>query len=65
MVTHEDGRFLSQRSYPAMTLISVTVTDDTLYLNAPGMSTLTVNRKLQITEEGIMNCRYVYKTIYY
>jgi len=40
MVVNSDGRFLSQREFPALALVSTALDERALILNAPGMSTL-------------------------
>lgn len=59
MVVEEDGRFMTQRKYPKMTLIEPAVYDDSVHLNAPDMQTLVISRKHQISKNKILNCRCV------
>jgi uncharacterized protein len=42
MVVDSSGVFLSQRAFPRLALISTHFGSDTLYVNAPGMNTLTL-----------------------
>ena len=39
MLVDADGRFVTQRTHPAMALIQTTLEDDVLRLRAPGMGT--------------------------
>ena len=59
MIIEEDGRFMSQRKFPTMALIVPTVSDELLCLNAPGMPTLKIDRKPQVENSKVINCRYV------
>jgi MOSC domain-containing protein len=43
MIVNPDGRFLTQRNYPKLALVTPTISDQELTLSAPGMEGLTVS----------------------
>jgi uncharacterized protein len=50
MVVDEQGKFMTQRQFPSMALISVALEDDQLTIAAPGMKSLAVSIELTAPE---------------
>lgn len=56
MITMPDGKLVSQRQVPKMALLSVTITEDSIVLNAPGMQPFSLAKEI-LTQNNVMQCR--------
>lgn len=59
----DTGEFMDDLIQPKLLLIKIKREGDSLYLDAPGMSTLVLPAKLA-KSGNIINCRYPYTKLY-